>query len=272
MVGSFKRIGPMSYYPILTAPGCTGQTTLYNFPPNNWEDMRKEHRLVNLTWAQDTVWRSVTLGELAFGAMQAYTLVDVSTHVPDDALPLLSLASTPFPESSETLPASMQGTSMPNWRATLGLVSPLASTCYQGELDPFPAPGSLLTFAPFVQFGAGIENYMLLLNLEKNPQTRTSIIEIYDSAKPSRCLGRSEVRNNAISVVSLDGLGLGPEDLPVIICKGMSGVPLFFSKTTDGACLSLEHTHPPASYVIHGKRWDAQKILKTEWFAKLGQE
>ena len=261
----------MSFYPVLAAPGSTGQTTLYNFPPNNWEDIRKERRLVNLTWAQDSVWHSVTLGELAFGAMQTYTRAGIASKVPDDALPLLSLVSTPFPERSESLTAIMHGTNMPNWRATLGLVSPLASTCYQGELDPFPAPGSLLTFAPFMQFGAGIENYMLFLNLEKNPKTRTSMVEIYDGAKPAHCLGSGEVRNNAVSVVGLDGLGLGPEDLPVVICKGMSGIPLYFSKTVDGAFLSLEHTHPPASYVIHGKRWDAQKILKTEWFAKLGQ-
>ena len=165
----------------------------------------------------------------------------------------------------------MQGTHMPNWRATLGLVSPLASTSYQGELDPFPAPGSLLTFAPFMQFGDGIENYLLFLNLEKSAKARTSFVEIYDSASPAQCRGSFEVRNNAVSVVSLDVTGIGPEELPVIVCKNMSGIPLYFSRTIDGACLSLEHTHPPASYVIHGKRWDAQKMLKNDWFAKLGQ-
>ncbi|MBM4259718.1 MAG: hypothetical protein FJ147_27955 [Deltaproteobacteria bacterium] len=261
----------MSFYPVLAAPGCIGQTTLYNFPPNNWEDTRKESRCVNLTWVQDRVWCSVTLGELAFGAMQAYARSDVVAYVPEDALPLLSLASSSFPERSETLPMGTHGTHMPNWRATLSLVSPLASTCYQGELDPFPVPGSLLTFAPFMQFGPGVENYMLFLNLEKSAQARTSTVEIYDSAVPGRRRGSFEVRNNAVSVVSLDGMGIGPENLPVTICKDMSGIPLYLSKTADGACLSLEHTHPPASYVIHGKRWDAQKFLKKEWFAKLGQ-
>jgi hypothetical protein len=260
----------MSFYPVLWAPGCMGQTTLYNFPPNNWEDIRKESRYVNLTWAQDGVWRSVTLGELAFGAMQAYTRVDLAAYVPEDALPLLSLASSPFPAFSQSLPTPMQGTITPNWRATLGLVSPHATTCFQGELDPFPAPGSLLTFAPFLQFGSGIENYMLFLNLEKSPQIRTSIVEVYDSAVPERCRGSFEVRNNTISIVCLDDAGMGPEDLPVIISRGMSGIPLYHSKTVDGRYMSLEHTHPPASYVIHGKRWDAQRILKNEWFAKLG--
>lgn len=261
----------MSFYPIMTAPGCAGQTTLYNFPPNNWEDIRKDCRLVNLTWAEDGIWRSATLGNLAFGAMQTFTLADLSAYLPEDVLPLLSLTSSPFPESSKSLPMAMHGTTMPNWRATLSLVSPFASTCYQGELDPFPVPGSLLTFAPFVQFGSGIENYMLFLNLEKSPQTRTSIVEIYDSAELRSCRGSFEARNNSVSIVSLDDTGMGPEDLPVIICKGMSGIPLYLSKTADGSYLSLEHTHPPASYVIHGKRWEAQKILKNDWFTKLGQ-
>jgi hypothetical protein len=270
MVGASELL-IMSFYPILSAPGCTGYTTLYNFPPNNWEDTRKESRYVNLTWAQDGVWRSVALGELAFGAMQAYTRADLSAHVPEDALPLLSLTASPFPECSESLPAAIHSTTTPNWRATVGLMSPLASTCYQGELDPFPAPGSLLTFAPFVQFGSGIENYMLFLNLERSSQSRSSTVEIYDSALPGRCRGSFDVCNNNVSVVSLDNVGIGPEVLPVIICKGMSGIPLYLSKTADGGCMSLEHTHPPASYVIHGKRWDAQKILKNNWFAKLGQ-
>ena len=261
----------MSFYPVFEAPGCTGLTTLYNFPPNNWETVSKEHRLVNLTWAEDGAWHSVTIGELAFGEMRSFSRADVDSYLPDDALPLLSMASSAYPECSESLPTGMHGTHLPNWRATLGLVSPLTSTSYQGELDPFPAPGSLLTFAPFMQFGDDIENYLLLVNIEKSAKARTAIVEIYDSASPAQCRGSFEVRNNAVSVVSLDATGIGPEQLPVIICKNMSGIPLYFSRTVDGACLSLEHTHPPASYVIHGKRWDAQKMLKNDWFAKLGQ-
>lgn len=261
----------MSYFPILEAPGCVGQTTLHNLAPNNWEGVRKETRLVNLTWPQSGCWRSVVIDELAFGTVRTFVRSDVVALVPHDAMPLLSLGVEPLPSNSDTLPPSIGATCTPAWRATLALASSATSTCYQGELDPFPAPGSLLTFAPFLQFGAGIENYMLLLNLENNSNTRTSMIEIYDSATLEQKKGSVEVRSNSITAVRLDGLGLGPEDLPVLICRGMSGIPLYFSKTVDGAYLSLEHTHPPASYVIHGKRWDAQKILKTEWFAKLGQ-
>ena len=262
----------MSFYPIIVAPGCVGETTLYNFPPNNWEDRRNRKAcIINLTWSQQDTWHSVVLDELPFGAISKYKRSDVSAYVPEDCLPLLSMSLLPFPKFSEILPVSIQGTNMPNWRATLSLISPYALTSYQGELDPFPLPGSLLTFAPFIQFGKGIENYMLLLNLEKNPQSRMSVLEIYNSLKPASILGNFPVLNNAVSVICLDGLGFNQEDLPVIACKGMSGIPLYFSKSVDGTFLSLEHTHPPASYVIHGKRWEAQKMLKKEWFEKLGK-
>jgi len=70
-------------------------------------------------------------------------------------------------------------------------------------------------------------------------------------------------------MISLDDLGLNGEDLPLIICRDMAGIPLYFSRTTDGSFLSLEHTHPPASFVVHGSRWEAQKLLKKHWFTKV---
>lgn len=260
----------MSFYPVLKAPGCIGQTTLCNFPPNNWENKSTKPRLVNLTWAHEGLWHTLTLGELAFGAMQTYTLSHFSSFIPEDVLPLLSLTSSPLPTCNPCLPCAKTGTHYPNWRATLALTSAHGSTSYQGELDPLPAQGSFLSFAPFLQFGNGIENFMLFLNLENNPQPRSSVLEIYNSRTLGRCLGSFEVLNNALSIISLDKSDLGPEDLPVIISRGMSGIPLYFSKTTDGRHLSLEHTHPPASYVIHGRRNEAQRILKSSWFAQLG--
>jgi hypothetical protein len=261
----------MPFYPILQAPGCLGSTTLFNFPPNNWEDTRRERRLIRVTWAEGETWRSETVDELAYGDARAISQSDLEACLSVDALPLLSLGSFALPARSEVLPTIHSGSEVPAWRATLSLFSPIASTCYQGELEPFPVPGSLLTFAPFIQFGADVENYMLLLNLEKRPRARKSSIEIYDSAQPELPKSTFEVCNNNISVIRLDNMGFGPDDLPAVVCKSMSGIPLYFSKTVDGACLSLEHTHPPASHVIHGKRFEAQKILKRGWFAKLGR-
>jgi hypothetical protein len=70
-------------------------------------------------------------------------------------------------------------------------------------------------------------------------------------------------------MIALDDLGLNAEDLPLIICRDMAGIPLYFSRKSDGAFMSLEHTHPPASFVVHGSRWEAQKLLKKHWFTKV---
>lgn len=118
------------------------------------------------------------------------------------------------------------------------------------------------------QFRPGVRNYLLFVNLEKSPSSRESTVEIYDAATAG-LRATFAVRNNAISSIPLDDIGFAASGLPVIICRTMAALPLYFSSTEHGSLLSLEHTHPPASYVIHGRRWDAQKLLKERWFAKV---
>jgi hypothetical protein len=258
----------MSYYPILKAPGCTGWTTLCNFPPNNWETTDASDKYINLTWCSGSQWKSRNLGTLRYGKMRTISLRDVSTIVPNGVLPLLSLSNSLLPEVSSSLPhIDIVNTLVPRWRSTLGLSSETATTAYQGEIDPFPATGTFLSFAPFLQFGQDIENYLLFLNIEQSAVSRRGSLEIYDS-RLSELKNNFEIANNSISVISLDNLGFDPASLPVVVCRSMAGIPLFFSRTVDGAFLSMEHTHPPASYVVHGQRWEAQKLLKKIWFTR----
>jgi hypothetical protein len=260
----------ISYYPILSAPGCRGWTTLCNFAPNNWERKGSSEKLVNVTWISAGAWKTKNIGTLAAGAMRSVRLADVAKIIgAEDVLPLLSLTEAELPAHSAMLPTlDVAGTATPAWRATLGLATASASTSYQGEIDPFPPSGTMLTFCPFIQFGDTVKNYLIFLNVERDPTARTAQVEIYDSADAT-LKGVADVKNNEATVISLDGFGITPSDLPAIVCRKMAAVPLYFSKTADGAFLSLEHTHPPASYVIHGKRWEAQKILKNLWFSKV---
>lgn len=259
----------MSYYPILKAPGVQGWTTLCNFAPNNWETTRCPAQLINVTWPSTDGWMTKNLGVLAPNAMRTVTSNEVADVVPAEAVALLSLTISAPPSQSETLPElDTLRTMVPAWRATLGLSSAVAQASYQGEIDPFPPKGTLLTFGPFMQFGAGIENFLILLNIEGSPKRRQSEVEVYN-ADGMTLMGRFEVRNNAANIIPLDGLGFGVGDLPAFICRGLTGIPLYFSRTTDGAHMSLEHTHPPGSLVVHGRRWEAQKMLKNVWFKKV---
>jgi len=258
----------LSYYPLLKAPGAQGWVTLCNFSPNNWEANRGQQQFINVTWASGGLWASKNLGVLAPGALQRINAVDVADVVPADALALLSMTRTPPQAESNVLPKlDTAPTSVPAWRATLGLSTSDAQTSYQGELDAFPPQGSLLTFGPFLQFGEGIKNHLILLNVENSPATRTVELEIYDAAG-LKLRGRFPVINNEANSIPLDGLGFESGDLPLFICRGMAAIPLYFSSAMDGAYLSLEHTHPPASLVVHGRRWEAQKLLKNRWFSK----
>jgi len=258
----------MSYFPLLQVPGCKGYTTICNFSPNSWEYLKKRKRFINLTWASDQGWVTKNLGTLPFNAFKTVTTDDVKNIVPQVTLSLISVSDTIPPVISKYLPKLLvPKTVMPAWRASIGLCSSISRTSYQGEIDAFNASGSLLSFAPFIQYGKNIENFLILLNIEDQSEFRYADLKISDAEGNRK--GQYKIRNNAANLIPLDGLNLHPESLPVMHCKEMAGIPLYFSRTKNGDFLSLEHTHPPSSLVILGKRWEVQKNLKNTWFKKV---
>ena len=261
----------MSYYPILKVPGCVGSATLFNFAPNNWERVECRQRFINATWAEGKIWRSECIGTLEIDESRTLTAIDITKHglVTENVI-FLSLMTTVLPSECQELPSieTHPLTSAPAWRATLRLSTENATTCFQGEIDPFPQKGSLLSFCPFIQYESGVENLLILANIEKSPISRDAMVEILDSSTMTK-KGEFRLTNNDVTVISLNELGFTESDLPVIICRSMAAIPLYFSRTRDGSHLSLEHTHPPASFVVHGNRWEIQKALKSYWFSKV---
>lgn len=261
----------MSYYPILSAPNCSGWTTVCNFAPNNWEEELQIERFINLTWTDGDVWRTECLGRLKYEELKTFKFDQIDRIIGENFLPLLSLSEQRLPEISSHLPKIRSTHSnYPAWRASVGLTGENgASACFQGELDPFPSPGSLLTFGSFVQVGCGIDNYLLFLNIESNPKRRAAEVEIRDAANPTDLKYTVTVESNSLTAISLDWAPMNEYDLPLIICRSMSGIPIYFSSYNKGEYLSLEHSHPPASTVIHGQRRSAQSLLKKIWFSKV---
>ena len=261
----------MPYFPLLTAPGCTGRTTVFNFPPNNWEKQSKNKKFVNLTWQHGSKWKTVVIDEIQYGEFKVYDESTLVSYTSSSNLALLSLSNTVFPSTSLSLPPSNLYFEVPTWRASLELLSlsTSTSTSYQGEVDPFPSSGSLLSFSPFFQPKPLVRNYLLFLNLECFPAIRSANIQIFRSTHFDEPVLVSSVFSNSITCVSLDNLGFQSDDLVIISSKEISGIPLFLTVSDDYSFMSLEHTHPPASYVIHGNRWAAQKHLKNRWFNNL---
>ncbi len=242
---------------------------LYNFSPNNWENRNKATQYIFITYLQDSVWHNRHVGELQYGESKSFQLEDYDFIPNDDTLVLLSLNTRFLDKICKELPKLQQPEVFnPMWRSTLGLFSKFTESSYQGEINPFPEKASLLTFGPFMQFGDSIENYVLLLNIESKPINRVSEVEIYN-AKNKRLLKTQSIESNQINIVRLDNIGLDETDLPVIVCRDMAFIPLYFSTTKDGGFLSLEHSHPPSKFVVHGKRFNAQGYLKKLWFSQL---
>ena len=124
-----------------------------------------------------------------------------------------------------------------------------------------------MSFSPFCKL-LFRKNYLLFLNLENSPCIRPARLKYLEVL-----IFKSKFSSQLCLVIQLldflDHLGFQPDDLVIIASTDISGIPLFFSASEDHLFMSLEHTHPPASYVIHGNRWAAQKLLKNRWFTKL---
>ena len=176
----------MSYYPILSAPKCEGVTTVFNFAPNNWEERSKVSRYLNVSCSEGDSWHNICLGEVKYGASLSVTRRALGSFIKSFSFEptfYLSLGAEPAHRFTDVLPtASTLVTSSPAWRASLSLIAPTgAQTSYQGEIDPFPAPGSLLTFGYFLQPSSSILNFLLFVNLEKSAKQRKGLIELRDA-------------------------------------------------------------------------------------------
>jgi len=262
----------MSYFPFLLLPQLpelNSEISLHNFPPNNWEYRLKESQFVNATFESNGFWNTVTLDTIDAYSSKKITLEDLKGKIPHSAYPFLSLSYKRLPEKSEYLPdIDSIKTYTPVSRATICLKSHSASATYQGEINPFPQKASLLSFVPFLQFKTHIKNYLFFINLEKNPKRREGLIEIYD-AKSKSLKTKKIVRNNFLNFIPLDSYCFSEEEIPIVISRDMSGIPLYFSSTNDSEFLNIEHTHPPASMAVLGNRFMVQSKLKKAWFSEL---
>ena len=260
----------MPFYPIIQAPYCIGRTVVHNFPANNWEKFKIIDRYVNVTYLDKGIWKSETIQKIKSGQSLGFSKNDLGFDNSNESPILLSLSDYII-QNSEHLripDISLDATYYPVHRGSIKLISDYTSTSYQGEIIPFPSTGSFLSFPSFIQKGMGIENYMLLLNIENEPSKRKEKVYFFE-ANTRNLMGSIDVFSNYLNLIDLDQFCFDSEDLPIILCKKMSFVPLFFSTEKKGKFMSLEHTHPPASFAVHGERFLIQKYIKNFWFEEL---
>lgn len=265
----------MPFYPLFKIKEIPGFTQLANFSPNNWEKISSGIKNVFAIFSDGREWRVKQQGIISENEFCSYSTADFFSLKTDEFdgvfiedLILFDMRDGALPDQLDELPESgFVSSHWPEWRATIGFKSLNSQVSYQGEILPTPPKASLLTFHPFIQF-EDARNYFIFLNIEKSPVHRWSEIDIYLSSTGKK-VDTKKIRNNAANIIPLDDYGFTPEDLPVFYSKNMAGIPFGFGKSISSEMLSLEHTHPPGSFTIHGNRIIAQRDIKSSWAKRL---
>ena len=256
------------FYPLLKAPNCEGFTVVHNYAPNNWEVRKNYKKYINITWSDGSCWHTKIIGTL--GQNKSFKIEEKALNfLPKNSLALSSLSINKLPPESDILPNDIDmQTNLPEWRASIGLESKLGgSTSFQGEGYAFPTNGSLLSFAPFLQHGKDLSSYLIFISIEKSPLFRNTSL-FFLNTHGNKIKIKKPITSNHLNIIKLDGLDYDPTDLIILVTKNIVGIPLFVTTYKKGKELSLEHTHPPASFAIHGDRWGLHRELKKIWAEK----
>ena len=257
----------MSFFPLCNALNTKGFCTMHNFSPNNWEKIKSSNKTVWALYSNGEKWITKELDILQKGESKAYYYDDFELKKESNVSPivLLQFRNKPLEGELDYLPLhEFMFSKTPEWRATIGFQLNNSETSYQGEINPFNLKASLLTFHPFIQFNE-VNNHFIFMNAEHSPIYRNAEIEIYN-AETKILIDKVNVKSNHVNVIQLDKYRFKQNELPLFICRTMAGIPFGFGISKEKKMLSLEHTHPPASFVVHGKRFLVQKEIKQKWF------
>ena len=258
------------FFPIFRALHLQGFLDFGYLPANNWENLESRPMNLYALWTDGDSWRSQFHGVINRGESIRVDSDSLRPEMLETGICLI------YPTADELMPklGSLPKkpywfSNVPEWRCTSGLFNESAQTSHPAEIYPLPSKASMLTFHPFIQFNE-IDNYLLILNITREPAIETHQIELFNSSSLER-YGLAEVRTNSASVIKLDEFGFTSSDLPLFISKTMAGVPFGLGIAKDGSMLSLEHTHPPASLVLFGNRNQIQSKIKKSWFQRIGE-
>ena len=101
-----------------------------------------------------------------------------------------------------------------------------------------------------------------------DPKIQSGKISLFNSHNKS-FIADSKISTNSLITIPLDIYDFKPTDLPVFYSPTIAGIPFGLGIAKSGRMLSLEHTHPPASLVLHGDRRGVQGKIKKSWIEKL---
>jgi hypothetical protein len=252
----------------MKTPDLEGFLDLIYEAPNNWENRIRKNIYMHLIWSENSHWRTQLVAVMKKGDIFRLNTKDLDPNIMQNNLALAYPSLSPLPEKITSLPLDKTWFSeVPAWRNTSGFYNSYAQVSYQADVEPLPSKASLMTFHPFIQF-VEIENRLVVLNATNEPEIIESNIQIYNSNK-MELIAEEKVRTNSLTTIYLDKYGFLPTDLPIFYCPNMAGIPFGLGISNDSKMLSMEHTHPPASLVLHGDRRAIQGKIKKNWIDRM---
>jgi hypothetical protein len=256
------------FFPLMKTPGLEGFCDLVYEGPNNWENRIHKPVSIYLLWSNGQNWLTKKMYEMNYGDNTRINTKEISKEYLASGLALIYPSLDLLEPELNLLPEKKVWFSeVPAWRNTSGFYNEFTQVSYQADIEPLPQKASLLTFHPFIQYGDVINN-LLVLNVTKDAKILKGKISLFNSHDKS-FVADSEISTNSITTIPLDIYNFKPTDLPVFYSPTIAGIPFGLGVAKSGKMLSLEHTHPPASLVLHGDRRGVQGKIKSSWINKL---
>lgn len=248
----------------------SGFLDLINDSPNSWEKPIKRKAHIHVLWPENNVWNCRYLFTMNPGEIARLQSFDFDSEMGDRNVVFLYPSKEILPVTLAKLPSNKYWFSeIPAWRNTSGFFNSHAQVSYQSDVEPLPLKASLLTFHPFIQYGP-VSNFLVVLNLVEDPLVNTGPIHFFRSHDKS-WIGTESIRTNSVTTIPLDNYGISATELPVFFSPTIAGIPFGLGVNEDGSMLSLEHTHPPASFVLFGNRRITQGNIKKRWIDELSK-
>ena len=256
------------FFPLMKTPSLNGFCDLVYESPNNWENRIHKPISLYLLWSSGNRWLSKKISEMNYGDEIRLVTNDIDEKCLATGLALIYPSLEPIEPELSTLPSrKVWYSEIPAWRNTSGFYNEFTQVSYQSDIEPLPSKASLLTFHPFIQFGDVINN-LLVLNVTNDPKIQSGKISMFNSFDKS-FVADTLISTNSLTTIPLDVYSFKPTDLPVFYSPEIAGIPFGLGIAKSGKMLSLEHTHPPASLVLHGNRRAIQGKIKKSWIEKL---
>ena len=168
-------------------------------------------------------------------------------------------------DSNALKPLNGYTSTLPAYRSNFKLIHTLGGfSSYQSE---YPSgmvgkKGGIISSIKSLLNPAADENYILIRNVYQSPQNATFNSYLIDY-KTSEILAKYTLNTNETNCISIEKKHILPNVF--LYTDGYLGIPVYVSQHK--GYLSMEHTHPPHSYILSDNVFKKISELKKEFHA-----